>query len=67
MTTSSIKKHGLFNGGIIGFIYILLIYLISSLLGSGFSLSMYSMIMIAIGIIAGVIGGIVRSQFEINT
>lgn len=66
MTTSSIKKNGLFNGGVIGFIYIVLIYLLSSLLGNGFTLNMYSIIMIAIGIVAGVIGGIVRSKFKIK-
>ena len=33
MTTSSIRKNGILNGGIIGFIYILFIYLASSLTG----------------------------------
>ena len=62
MTTSSIKKNGILNGGIIGLVYIMLIYLSSSILGSGFALNLYSIIMMLIGIIAGMIGGIVRSE-----
>ena len=46
------------------FVYILLIYLLSSILGSGFSLNMYSIIMIGIGIVAGIIGGIVGVNFK---
>lgn len=59
MTTSSIKKNGILNGGIIGFAYILLLYLASSITGSGFMLNIYSIFMIIIGIVAGMIGGIV--------
>lgn len=59
MTTSSIKRNGILNGGIIGLAYILFIYLASSITGSGFSLNIYSAIMILIGIIAGMIGGVV--------
>ena len=66
MTTSSIRKNGILNGGIIGLTYILFIYLASSVTGSGFSLNIYSIIMMALGILAGMIGGIVRSQFEIE-
>lgn len=65
MATSSIKKNGILNGGIIGFAYIILIYIASSITGSGFALNIYSIIMMAVGIIAGMIGGVVRSKFEI--
>ncbi len=51
------------NGGVIGLIYILLIYFLSSFIGSSFSLNMYSMIMIGIGVISGMLGGIVRSKY----
>ncbi len=64
MTTSSIKKNGILNGGIIGLVYILLIYLSSSILSKGFSLNIYSIIMIMVGIIAGMIGGIVGVNFK---
>ena len=47
------------NGGIIGFIYVLIIYILSSLLGNSFTLNIYSIIMVISGIVAGAIGGIV--------
>lgn len=59
IATSKIKKKGIMNGMIVGGIYIFILYLISSILNTGFSLNMYSIIMIIIGIIAGAIGGIV--------
>lgn len=54
-----IKKNGLLNGGIVGGIYILMIYLISSILNWKFSLNIQSIIMIATAIIFGVLGGII--------
>lgn len=57
--TSKIKKNGIVFGGIIGLIYIITLYLISSIVETGFSLNMYSIIMIILSIIAGMIGGIV--------
>ena len=54
-----IKKNGLINGGIIGAIYIIVIYLISSILNWKFALNLQSIIMIAISIIFGILGGII--------
>ena len=54
--TRKLKKNGLLNGAIIGASYIILLYLISSIISSNFSLSIVSLIMI----IAGLIGGILR-------
>lgn len=54
-----IKKNGLLNGGIIGAVYILTIYLISSILNWEFGLNLQSIIMIAIGMIFGILGGII--------
>ncbi len=59
IATSKIKKKGIINGMIIGGVYILILYLISSILSAQFGLNMYSIIMMIIGIIAGAIGGIV--------
>ncbi len=59
LATRKIKKMGLVNGGIIGAIYILILYLISSIINSQFTLETNSIIMIVVGIIAGIIGGIV--------
>lgn len=54
-----IKKNGLINGGIIGTIYIIIIYLISSILNWKFSLNLQSIIMIVTAIIFGTLGGII--------
>ncbi len=53
------KKNGLLNGALIGGIYIFTIYLISSILNWKFGLEMQSIIMIAIGMIFGILGGII--------
>ena len=54
-----IKKNGLINGGIIGAIYIVSIYLVSSLLNWRFTLNVQSIIMIVIAIVFGILGGII--------
>lgn len=56
---TKIKKNGLINGGIIGGCYILIIYLISSILNWKFSLNVNSLIMIVAAIIFGILGGII--------
>ena len=47
------------KGIAVGLIYILLIYLTSSIAGGNFALTIGSMIMILIGILCGAIGGII--------
>lgn len=54
-----IRKNGLLNGGIIGIGYIVIIYLISSILNWKFSLNLQSIIMIITAIIFGILGGII--------
>lgn len=54
-----IKKNGLINGGLIGGIYIITIYLISSILNWRFSLNIQSIIMIITAIVFGILGGII--------
>ena len=54
-----ISKNGIINGGLVGFIYILIIYFISSLLNGNFSINLQSIIMIAVAIVCGIIGGII--------
>lgn len=53
------QKNGILNGGTVGGIYIILLYLISSLLNWNFGLNLQSIIMITVGIIFGILGGIV--------
>ena len=57
--TRKLRKNGLITGGIIGALYILIIYVISSSVSANFALSLDSGIMMAVGIIGGVLGGII--------
>ena len=54
-----ITKNGIINGGLVGIIYILIIYLISSLLNGRFSLNIQSIIMMIVAFFCGIIGGII--------
>ena len=54
-----IRKNGLINGGIIGSAYIIIIYLVSSILNWRFSLDLQSIIMIITSILFGILGGII--------
>lgn len=53
------NKNGLLNGGAIGGIYLISIYVISSIISQNFTLNTQSIIMIIIGIICGMFGGII--------
>lgn len=53
------KKNGLFNGALIGGIYLLSIYLLSSIANKSFSLTTQSIIIIISGMICGMLGGII--------
>lgn len=66
MENMKIKKQGLLNGGVIGALYILMIYFISSILNWNFSLCIQSIIMIIAGISFGMIGGIIGVNWHIE-
>lgn len=58
--TKKVGKNGIIKGIGVGLIYILLIYVISSIVNGGnFTLTISSVIMILIGILCGAIGGII--------
>ena len=57
--TIKLSKNGIITGGVVGVLYILIIYLISSLLNCDFSLNIQSFVMIVVSIICGMIGGII--------
>lgn len=59
ITTRKASRNGMINGGIIGACYVIFIYILSSILNTGFQLNLYSILMIIAGIIAGLIGGII--------
>lgn len=53
--SSKIKRKGLINGGIIGLIYISILYFISSLIQTGFGLNIYAILMIVFSVLAGMV------------
>lgn len=59
ISTLKINKNGLLNGSLVGLIYIITIYLISSIILANFKINLYSTIMIFVSIIMGMIGGII--------
>ena len=59
ISTRKIRKNGLLNGSLVGFIYIIILYLVSSLFLAGFSLTFNSFIMLLVGIVTGIIGVII--------
>ena len=59
ITTSRIKKNGIANGMLVGMLYVLMLYMVSSIVTKNFSLNNYSIIMIATSVIIGGIGGII--------
>lgn len=59
ISTIKLSKNGILYGGVIGLIYILFLYIVSSITSVGFGLNSQSIIMIIASIIAGMIGGIV--------
>ena len=59
LSVSKIAKKGIFNGAIVGGIYVIVIYLLSSTINSNFNINLSAIILMAASIIAGMIGGII--------
>ena len=59
ISTKNIKKNGMINGGLIGLVYLLILYMISSILNWRFSLNIQSLIMILVGTVFGILWGII--------
>lgn len=59
ISSLKIKKNGIINGLCVGGIYLLSLYILSSIAITGFSFNISSIITIAVGILVGGIGGII--------
>lgn len=59
ISSMHIKKQGMLNGALVGLIYMLTIYILSSIVLSSFELTMNSIIMILVGIGTGMVGGVI--------
>lgn len=66
ISTIKLNKNGLLNGGIIGFLYVFILYIIASIVQTGFALNAYSIIMIIAAIIAGMAGGIMGVNIKVK-
>jgi len=58
ISTKNVKSKGWLNGAIVGFIYMLILYLVSSIVYREFAINSYVLILLGIGILSGSIGGI---------
>ncbi|HOM03017.1 MAG TPA: TIGR04086 family membrane protein [Acetivibrio sp.] len=58
ISAKNVKSKGWLNGAIVGFIYMLILYLISSIVYRDFAVNSYVLILLAIGVLSGSIGGI---------
>ena len=59
VSVRKIRKNGLLNGGIVGLIYVIALYITSSMCLVGFSITLNSLIVLIVGILTGMVGGII--------
>lgn len=59
ISISKIEKKGILNGALVGLIYILVIYILSSIVNGKFEININSIILIVTSIIAGMLGGVI--------
>lgn len=59
ISSLKIKKQGMLNGALVGLIYMLALYLLSSMLLTGFAINTKTIIMIAVGVFTGMVGGVI--------
>lgn len=64
--TSKISKKGWINGAAVGTIYMLVLYILSSISFKDFSITRQTITMIIIGILSGSIGGIIGVNLKYN-
>lgn len=60
------NKKGILNGVLVGGIYFIMLYVLSSIILCGFSLNLESIIMILVGMFLGGIGGIIGVNIGTN-
>ena len=58
-----VKEKGLIYGGVFGFIYMIVLFLLSSFVSGDFSIQINSILMIIFGVLAGIFGGIMGVNF----
>ncbi|MDQ2085236.1 TIGR04086 family membrane protein [Herbivorax sp. ANBcel31] len=64
ISTKYIRSKGWLNGGIVGFVYMLVLFLLSSTTFGDFSINKHVVTMFVIGTLTGSIGGILGINFK---
>lgn len=64
LSTLHIRKNGLLNGALVGAIYMITIYLISSIAITGFGINLKTIIMFILCILSGIVGGIIGVNIQ---
>ena len=64
VSTKNIEKKGLVIGSVTGLLYIITIYLFSSIIVENFAINLYSVILIGAAVIAGMFGGIIEVNLK---
>ena len=59
ISVSKIAKNGMLNGAMVGGIYIVIIYLLSSIINLNFYINSNSIILIFFSMVAGMLGGVI--------
>jgi putative membrane protein (TIGR04086 family) len=59
VSTRKVKSKGWLNGGIVGFLYILILYFLGSIVFNNFRLGGNVISMLIIGVLMGAVGGII--------
>jgi len=67
VSTRGVRSKGWLNGGIVGFIYMLILYLFSSIVYKNFSIDTNVVTMMVIGVLSGAIGGIMSINSKKST
>lgn len=62
--TKSIRSKGWLNGAIVGFLYMFILYIASSLAYGSFAIDRHTMTVTVIGILTGIVGGIIGVNFK---
>jgi len=67
VSTREIGSRGWLNGAIVGFLYIFVLYILSSILLTDFSVNKHVISMTIVGILAGSIGGIIGINIRVKS
>jgi putative membrane protein (TIGR04086 family) len=65
--TKGLKNKGWLNGSVVGFIYMFILYILSSIIFKTFVIDKYVITMTIIGVLTGAIGGIIGINFKKST